>query len=173
MYETAGTLDDAYAQMASLGAAVGRTAESTALIAAVQEGIAAAIDAADGDFAGITYYVETDPFTFYTPNSASFIGQLFALLGMENIADAAPDEFGSGFPQLSPEFVIAADPDVIFLASFGETSATLAARDGWSAMSAVDRGAVVTLDPDVASRWGPRVIDLMEAITDGMAGLVQ
>jgi len=172
-FPTATTLDGAYEQMYSLGAAAGRAGEAADLVAGIQEDIAAIVAGSDGNFAGVSYYVETDPFTFYTPNTDSFIGQLFALLGMENIADAAPDEFGSGFPQLSPEFIIAADPDVIFLASFGETPSTVASRSGWDSMSAVDRGAVVLLDPDVASRWGPRVVDLLEAITGAMAGLVQ
>jgi iron complex transport system substrate-binding protein len=172
-YGTPVTLDDAYEQMAALGGSVGRSAEAAELIAAVRQRIEGAIDGVGDDFAGVSYYLETDPFTFYTPNSRSFLGQIFGLLGMVNIADAAPDEFGSGFPQLSPEFIIAANPDVIFLASFGETGDTLAARDGWDTMSAVDRGAVLLLDPDVASRWGPRVAELVEAVTGGMVSLVR
>ena len=161
---TAGSLDDVYAQVRTLGAATGHTEEAEDLVAGMADRIDAAMAAVGDRAAGLTYYHETDPFGFYTPNSQSFIGQLYGLLGMENIADAAPDELGSGFPQLSPEFILSADPDLIFLAGVGETPETLASRDGWETLSAVAAGHVFVLDPDVASRWGPRVVDLMDAI---------
>lgn len=161
---TAGSLDDVYAQVRTLGAATGHTEEAEDLVAGMADRIDAAMAAVGDRAAGLTYYHETDPFGFYTPNSQSFIGQLYGLLGMENIADAAPDELGSGFPQLSPEFILSADPDLIFLAGVGETPETLASRAGWDTLSAVASGHVFVLDPDVASRWGPRVVDLMDAI---------
>lgn len=161
---TATSLDDVYAQLRALGTATGHSAAAEDLVADVAARIDVAVAEVGDRAAGLTYYHETDPFSFYTPNSQSFIGQLYGLLGMENIADAAPDEFGSGFPQLSPEFILGADPDVVFLAGVGETPETLAARDGWDTLSAVTEGHVFVLDPDVASRWGPRVVDLIEAI---------
>jgi iron complex transport system substrate-binding protein len=35
-------------------------------------------------------------------------------------------------------------------------------------MTAVARGSVVALDDDIASRWGPRVVDLLEIIVDAV-----
>ncbi|MBT8212714.1 MAG: ABC transporter substrate-binding protein [Acidimicrobiia bacterium] len=165
---TPANLDDAYAQFEALGAATGRDDEAAAVVADMKSGIAAAVERAGSRAEGLTVYHETDQFSFYTPNSASFIGHLYGLLGMENIADAAPDEFGSGFPQLSPEYIISANPDLVFLASFGETPGTFADRPGWDTMSAVSGGDVYPLDNDVASRWGPRVVDLMDAIVDAI-----
>ncbi|NNF69054.1 MAG: ABC transporter substrate-binding protein [Acidimicrobiia bacterium] len=161
---TPATLSDAYDQFEVLGLATGRSEEAAAAVAAIERGVDAAVTRVGETADGWTVYHETDQFSFYTPNSASFIGHLYALVGMENIADAAPDEFGSGFPQLSPEYIIASDPDIVFLASFGETPQTFAARPGWDTMSAVADGAVFPLDTDIASRWGPRVVDLMDAI---------
>lgn len=161
---TAPSLDGVYDQIATLGAATGRVDEAADLIDVMQQDIDAILADAGGAGAGLTYYHETDPFSFYTPNSSSFIGQLYGLLGLENIADAAPDEFGSGFPQLSPEYIVSADPDLVFLAAAGESIETLAARDGWGTMQAIADGDVVTLDPDIASRWGPRVVELLDAI---------
>jgi iron complex transport system substrate-binding protein len=63
--------------------------------------------------------------------------------------------------------VVSADPDWIFLADTkccGQTAETVAARDGWSALSAVANGRIVELDDDVASRWGPRIVDLIETV---------
>ncbi len=107
---TAPSLEAAYGQMTTLGAATGNAEAAAGLVAGIETEIAQIVAGVGGEAAGITYYHETDPFSFYTPNSSSFIGRLYALLGMENIADAAPDEFGSGFPQLSPEFIIESDP---------------------------------------------------------------
>ena len=162
---TAGDLEDVYAQILGLGNAAGHRREAEALADSVRHAINDLVAASDGSATGITFYHESDPFSFYTPNSKSFIGGIYALLGMENIADAAPDEFNSGFPQLSTEYIVASDPDVIFLTGFGESAETLAARQGWDSMTAVSSGSVFVLDADVASRWGPRVVDLLQAIS--------
>jgi iron complex transport system substrate-binding protein len=85
---------------------------------------------------------------------------------MKNIADAA-DKQASGYPQLSAEYVIKADPDLIFLADTkccAQSARTVAARDGWDKLTAVRSGGVVELDDDVASRWGPRVVDFLKLV---------
>lgn len=169
---TAPTVEAAYDQMETLGLATGHSREAVALT----ERMAADIDAIATQYreqlSGITFYHEVDAFSFYTPNSSSFIGQFYALLSMENIADAAPDEFNSGFPQLSPEFIVSADPFVIVLASFGETADSVAARDGWDAMTAVREGRILPIDSDAAGRWGPRIVDVFREIAEGVAELV-
>jgi iron complex transport system substrate-binding protein len=167
---TALDLDAVYGQIETLGVALDRRAAAAELIAGMQSDIAGVVASATGDLEGVTFYHESDPFSFYTPNSSSFIGSLYALFGMDNIADEAPDKLGSGFPQLSPEFIVAADPDVVFLAGFGETPETFSAREGWDTMSAVSSSRVVVLDYDTASRWGPRVVNLVHAIAAGGGG---
>jgi len=169
LFTTARSVEDSYQQIEVLGTATGHAAESEALVSALQtelKDIAADFGDAGG---GLRYYYETDPFSFYTPNSSTFVGRLLGLLGMENIADGAPDEFGSGFPQLTTEFIVDANPDVIILAAAGEDLSSVATRDGWNTMTAVREGRVVMLDPDVASRWGPRITDLLRAVADGIA----
>ena len=104
--------------------------------------------------------------SLYTATSKTFIGQLYAQLGLKNIADAA-DKDASGYPQLSAEYIVKADPDLIFLADTrccGQTARTVAARDGWDGLTAVKTGGVVELDDDVASRWGPRVVDFLRTV---------
>jgi cobalamin transport system substrate-binding protein len=113
----------------------------------------------------LSYYHELDK-NLYSATSKTFIGQLYAQLGMENIADAA-DKDGSGYPQLSAEYVVKADPDLIFLADTkccGQSAKTVAARDGWEQLTAVKSGGVVELDDDIASRWGPRVVDFLKTV---------
>ena len=168
LYGTATDLDGVYQQIAALGAATGHATEAADLRAEMEASVAAVVADVGAAGEGVSYYHETDPFSFYTPNSKSFIGTLYALLGMENIADEAPDEFGSGFPQLSPEYIIAADPEIIFLGGAFEDADTVAARDGWGSMKAVSARQVVVLDYDMASRWGPRVPELLRTMAAGL-----
>jgi iron complex transport system substrate-binding protein len=113
----------------------------------------------------LTVFHEVDN-TLFSANSSTFLGDIYRRLGLVNIADAVPDEFASGYVQLSEEYLFSQDPDLIFLgdAGFGENSATVRARPGWDALSAVRHGAVFELDGDIAGRWGPRTVTLVEEI---------
>ena len=115
----------------------------------------------------LTYYYELDQ-TYYSVTSATFVGQLLGLLGMKSIADAAngPRRAG-GYPQLSAEFIVKANPDYIFLADTiccHQDAATVAKRPGWSSLTAVKDGHVIALNDDIASRWGPRIVDLLRTV---------
>jgi iron complex transport system substrate-binding protein len=172
-YTAAITIDDVYRQISALGAATGHSTEA----AAVNDSIAgdlAEITAEAPDAEGVTYFHELDN-TLYTVTSTTFFGQIYAMFGLENIADPA-DEDGSafGYPQLSSEFVVASDPDLIFLADtlYGESPATIAARPGWDVLGAVENGDVVALDSDIASRWGPRIVDFAESVSDAIEAYV-
>jgi iron complex transport system substrate-binding protein len=48
----------------------------------------------------------------------------------------------------------------------------VAQRDGWAEMNAVLNGGVVELDDDVASRWGPRIVELVQVIADAVSSAV-
>jgi iron complex transport system substrate-binding protein len=157
-------LDDTYAQLDQLGRATGHAAEAGQLATTMRAEIEK-IATASRPERPLTYYHELDK-NLYTATSKTFIGQLYAQLGMDNIADAA-DKDGSGYPQLSAEYVVKADPDLIFLADTkccGQSAKTVAARDGWDQIAAVRSGGVVELDDDVASRWGPRVVDFLRVV---------
>jgi cobalamin transport system substrate-binding protein len=157
-------LDDTYAQIQQLGKATGHPAEAEALVAAMRAEIQQVVASARLE-RPLTYYHELDK-SLFSATSKTFIGQLYAQLGLENIADRA-DKDGSGYPQLSAEYVVSADPDLIFLADTkccAQSARTVAARAGWDQLQAVEDGAVVELDDDVASRWGPRVVDFLRTI---------
>jgi iron complex transport system substrate-binding protein len=157
-------LDDAYAQIQQLGKATGHTAEAERLVTGMRGEIQQIVADAKLD-RPLSYYHELDK-NLFSVTSKTFIGQLYGQLGLENIADEA-DKDGSGYPQLSAEYVVKADPDLIFLADTkccGQSARTVAARAGWDQVRAVRDGAVVGLDDDVASRWGPRVVDFLRVI---------
>ncbi len=162
--DAAPTLEVAFEQIEQLGIATGQVAEAEQLVADLRSQVDALVEGAVPS-ADLSFYFELDD-TFYSVTSKTFIGQLFGLLGLENIADAAGRGSG-GYPQLSAEYIIEADPDLIFLADTeccGQTPETVAERPGWDRIAAVEEGGVVPLDEDVAQRWGPRVVDLLNQI---------
>ena len=156
------TLEGAFAQLLVVGAATGHLGESSRLAENLVAGVAELTDAA-APIRGITIYHEVDDL-LYSASSESFIGDLYRRLGLINIADGV--EGGGAFPQLTAEFILAEDPEFIFLgdAGFGVTIDTIEARPGWNTIRAVVDGNVVELDGDVAGRWGPRTIELMATV---------
>lgn len=166
----AATIDDTYAQITQLGEVTGRAGDADAV---VQE-MRAAIDdivATAPDGGGLSVYHELDD-TYYSVTSETFIGQVYEMFGVENIADRAKGA-GSGYPQLSSEYIVDRDPSLIVLADSeccGQTPEVVAERPGWGGLTAVRQGAVIAIDDDVASRWGPRVVDFMRAVADGLQG---
>ena len=180
----AADLDDAYSQIERIGAATGHLPDAAALVASMRGEIDAAVAAAppraepftsggapgrastSGGASGrvSTYFHELDD-TLFTISGQTFLGEIYGLFGLRSIADAAGA--GDAYPQLSAEYVVAADPDLIFLADgqcCGSPRRRLRPRPGWSGMAAVRDGRVHVLDEDVSSRWGPRVVDLVTAI---------
>ena len=161
-------LDDAYRQITALGKATGHSPEAARLVRRMRSEVRALDDAVPDD-AGISVYHELGP-DFFSATSKTFIGSVYELLGMENIADeaggAAPD-----YPQLSAEYILAADPDLIVLADTkccGQTLETVATRPGWKTLEAVRNGDVVLADDDVASRWGPRTVEFVELVAEAV-----
>ena len=157
-------LDDAYDQITDLGAATRHAAEATKVTGDMRREIDATVKATPRG-AGLTYYYELTG-DLFTVTSKTFIGQVYGLFGVTNVADKA-DKQQSGYPQLSAEYLLKADPDLIFLADTkccGQSAATVANRPGWKDLAAVRDGGVVPLDDDIASRWGPRLVDLVKAV---------
>ncbi|MCX7854908.1 MAG: ABC transporter substrate-binding protein [Anaerolineae bacterium] len=109
-------------------------------------------------------YWELDS-TLWTVGPGSFVQDLIERAGGQNVAADAE----MAWVQLTAEAIIAADPEVIFLADhpYGESAETVKARPGWEKISAVVNGRIVELTQeqgDIVSRPGPRVIDALEII---------
>ncbi|MGK5737399.1 ABC transporter substrate-binding protein [Micromonospora sp. URMC 103] len=166
------TLDDSYQQITDLGTLTGHPTEAADVTRRMRDDIAKLVKDLPQRPEKLTYYHELGP-ELYSATSKTFIGSLYALAGLENIADAADTEGkNGGYPQLSQEVIVKADPDFVFLADTKccqQSAETVKARSGWSGISAVKNNQVVALDDDIASRWGPRVVDLLRAIVDAVA----
>ncbi|WP_024935214.1 ABC transporter substrate-binding protein [Actinomadura welshii] len=159
-------LDDAYDEITDLGQATGHTAEAKKVTDDMRASIQRTVTASS-KAKGLTYYHELDQ-QLHSVTSQTFVGQVYGLFGLQNIADKAGKASG-GYPQLSREYLLKQDPDLIFLADTkccGQNAAALAKRPGWSDLEAVKGEGVVELDDDIASRWGPRLPEFVKAIGD-------
>ena len=166
------SIDNVYEQIEQIGLLTGHADAAVQLAAQMKTEIEAAIAGVVPAAEPISYFYELDN-TLYSVTSNTFVGQIFNLFGLRNIADNV--ESGNDYPQLSAEVVVSSDPDLIFLADTkccNETAATVAARDGWGGLKAVTNNHIVELDDDVASRWGPRIVELVVAIRDAVAMVV-
>jgi iron complex transport system substrate-binding protein len=163
-------LNGTYEQLAQLGQATGHQDAAAAEVTKLKEQINQVTKtvAASGKH---TYYYELDQ-TYYSVTSTTFVGSVFKLLGLTSIADAAKGAAASGgYPQLTAEYILNANPDYVFLADTKcckQSPATVAKRPGWSTMSAVQDDRIVPLDDDIASRWGPRIVDLLKTVADAL-----
>lgn len=166
------TVKDIYKQLKTLGRATGHVREAKKVIAGMKADITDILEDVPEDGDTPTAYYELDN-TYFSADSSTFIGQILELGGFANIADEA-DSDGSGYPQLSAEFIIDADPDAIFLADTlysGESAETVAARPGFGELQAVQEGRVFALNDDIASRWSPRIVELLRVIVKARAEL--
>ncbi|MGY1724795.1 ABC transporter substrate-binding protein [Blastococcus sp. SYSU DS0533] len=171
LLEAAEDLDDTYAQIELLGEATGHPEEADEVVADVRDRIQAAVDSVPADAAGRRVFHELGP-ELYSADSSTFIGSIYSMFGLENIADGAADASG-GYPQLSAEYVVDQAPEIIVLADTrccGQSAETVAQRPGFGSVPAVVDGRVVEADDDVASRWGPRVADFAETVAEALQG---
>lgn len=164
-------LDGTYAQIEQLGALTDRIGDAAEVVLGMQTRIDELL-ASLPEVEGTTFFHELGS-ELYSTSSITFVGQIYALVGLSNIADDA-DPDGYGYPQLSAEYILDQDPDIIFLADTkccAQDATTVAARPGWSELSAVQNGSVILLDDDIASRWGPRIVEFLEVIVASVNSL--
>ena len=162
-----------YSELGQLGEATGHDQQAGQEVATLRSQISKIVAAAPHHSKPLTYYYELDQ-TYYSVTSDTFIGKLLGLLGMKSIADSAKGAAAAGgYPQLSAEYIVKANPDFIILADTlccHQNATTVAARPGWSGLSAVKSKHVILLNDDVASRWGPRVVSLLRTVQAAIKG---
>jgi iron complex transport system substrate-binding protein len=153
----------AYAQIRQLGTISGHKKAAASLVVRMKRAIAKAVKSTPRR--KLSVYHELSP-DYYSATSTTFIGGIYKLFGLRNIADAA-DSSASGYPQLSAEYIISANPALIVLADTrccGQSVASISGRPGWSNVAAVRTHSVVAVDDSVASRWGPRIVQFVQAV---------
>jgi len=159
------TVAQAYEEIRQIGAATGHAPAAAKVVRGMEKQLTALIRSVPKRSRHLKVFHELSP-DFYSATSSTFIGRIYKLFGFRNIADAA-DSSHTGYPQLSPEYIISANPDIVVLADdvcCGQSPKTVAARPGWSQVAAVKQHRVIAVDDSIASRWGPRIVDFARAI---------
>lgn len=167
----AADLKGAYRQIELLGRATGHSDKARAVTDRMRTEIERIVANTPKPNKPLTYYHEVSP-DFYTMTSRSFVGSVYELFALDNIADGARTKY----TQLSEEHILQANPDLIFLADTkgaGVTAESVAARPGWNTLTAVREGHVFELNDDVASRWGPRVVDFVRSVGEAVTRVQQ
>ena len=171
--DAATNLDGAYAQILALGRVTGHLPRATRLVASMKRQIAALVTKSSPRARGF-FFNDTATTEIYTVTSSTFVGRVYSLFGLKNIADAADTAGSGGYPKLSAEYVVSQSPDIVVLADINccaQSAKTVAARPGWSSVAAVKTGTIIRIDDSIASRWGPRIVNFVRAIAGALTHL--
>jgi iron complex transport system substrate-binding protein len=82
-------------------------------VTGIQKQVQAIVKSVPSPNKPLTVYHELDQ-TYYSARTHTFIGQMYRVLGLQNVADRAPGS--TDYPQLSAEFIISSNPELIVLA---------------------------------------------------------
>jgi len=173
LQDAAPDLGAAYEQIGTLGVATGNIEGAESLATSMQVEIDQLVASVTGA-QGATVYHELGP-DFFSATSETFIGSVYELFGLVNIADAAEGAADAGgYPQLTGEYIVSESPAVIVLADTKcceQTAETVSKRPGWGQIEAVVNGNIVEANDDIASRWGPRTVEFVELIAESLEGI--
>jgi len=158
------TLEEMYGNLELLAQMTGHQEETAALVESLKARVAAVDEKIAPLSSRFSVFYEldaTDPSKPFTAGKGTFITQLIERAGGYNIAGDL-----EGYPQLSLEQVVAADPAFIILgnARYGMTPESIAQRPGWENLSAVKNGQIFPFNDDLVSRPGPRLVDALEEL---------
>ena len=114
------------------------------------------VQAAVGDAAKQTTFVEIYGKPLMTAGTDTFISDMIGIAGGDNIGDQA----GSGFPNFSTE-VLAKDDPAVYIADSGSMSkpGDIKTRAGFGDLTAVKDGHVYVIDDNLIARPGPRLAE--------------
>lgn len=154
------TLDDVLKDLRLVGILTGHVDEANELVDELEERIEAVTSKTQAvDLVKPRAYLEYYPYWTYGPGS--FGDDLIALAGGINIAENTSSEY----PMLTSEFVIAQDPEIIVYTVGYMTTTTadeISSRPGWDVITAVSEGDIHSMDDNLLSRYGPRIVDGLE-----------
>jgi iron complex transport system substrate-binding protein len=153
-------VDEVFDRILLVGKVTGQDARAEKLVGELKERTAS-VTAKVKDAPKTRVFLELSP-ELHTAGPGTFVHDLIERSAGQNVAADA----GQPWPQLSLEALVQRDPEVILLADevAGETPEKVKARPAWDKVSAVKAGRVVVIDPDLASRPGPRIVDGLELV---------
>jgi iron complex transport system substrate-binding protein len=162
-------LDEMYAMLKTVGVLSGHNTEADTLVKTLQQRASALQEKIAKVTSRPTVFYEldaTDPSKPYTPGSATLYTNLISLAGGENIGA----KLTTAWPQISLEQLLVDDPTYIFLgdANYGTTPEIVTHRAGWQSLTAVKEGRVLPFDDNLLVRYGPRLLDGLEALAKAL-----
>lgn len=157
------THGDAKRVLRTVGDALGvPAAQSERVWREIESGVQAAVQSLSPQARQQRVYFEVSSAP-YGASEASFIGETLTRMGVSNILPASMGPF----PQVNPEFVVRAQPDVIMV---GDSSrASMAQRPGWPALRAMQAQRICVFKPaesDMLVRAGPRMAEGARLMAD-------
>jgi iron complex transport system substrate-binding protein len=169
-FKEATTLSEIGAQMQTLLAVAGSTAEpESAALEKWNERLSAlsAVNYRNNAKAPSVFFGYPGD-TAYTAGQDTFVSDLLLRGGLRNVVDSGSERW----PQVSAEFIIAADPDWIVMGTSCTADEDASAKRSqvigelqsdrlWKLLPAVQAGRVIVLDADILVRPGPRILDAL------------
>jgi len=161
------TMEDVYRNIRLIGRILGTEANAEQLVGAMRHRVDAVLAKVQGA-PRPRVFVELDgddPTRPFTAGPGSFVDVLIRLAGGANVAGSSR----LVWPQFSLEELIRADPDVIVLGDAKvptnpQTPAMVVRRPGWQHVRAVRQGAIHSINAELISRPGPRIVEGLETL---------
>lgn len=154
-------MDEVLEGILMVGKIGGGAAKAKALTGQIEERMRTIMAKAQASPRKVRVFFELSP-QLHSVGPGSFIDDMIRRASGENIASDAK----LPWPQLNQEVVLLKDPEVIVLSDHtaGESPEKVKARPGWAGVAAVKNDRVVTINPDLTNRPGPRVVEGLEAL---------
>ena len=157
--------EDVYSQIEIIGNLIRRENEAKNLISSMREDVSTILQ--NTTFKDIKIFHEIGyTYGIYTVNKNSFIGEIYNLLGVKNIANELEDPYSSGYPEISEEKIIESNPDLIVVGHSDYLNKDLSIRTSWKNLTAVKSNNIYFLDENLANNWGINTVDLLNVLNE-------
>jgi len=157
--------EDVYSQIEIIGNLIHRENEAKNLISSMREDVSTILQ--NTTFKDIKIFHEIGyTYGIYTVNKNSFIGEIYNLLGVKNIANELEDPYSSGYPEISEEKIIESNPDLIVVGHSDYLNKDLSIRTSWKNLTAVKSNNIYFLDENLANNWGINTVDLLNVLNE-------
>jgi len=155
------TVDEAVSSVGLVGRIVGEREKASALEGRLRGDLEEVENAVAGQPRPTVFYeVWDDP--LQTVGPGSFIHDAIEQAGGRNIAA----DTGQAYPSYSEETLLKKDPDYYLISS--TTPEEVEKRPAYASLTAVERGQVSVVDPDLVTRPGPRVVEGVRRIAESI-----
>jgi len=157
--------DEVYTQIMEIGNLINKSEESIDLVSEMENDVAEIIENFSAQNVKVFHEIGYT-YGIYTVNENSFIGEIYNLLGVDNIANFKEDPFGSGYPEFSEEEILMANPNLIIVGHSDYLNKDLSTRVGWEEITAIQSGNLFFLDENLANNWGTNTVDLLNTLSE-------